>query len=136
MNKTYKLNIMHYESLKPKLITRSALTAERFAMVHGFDVSSTIRLTISDFLGHVVALRVLTASRSLFHCLTKTSCTAVKCLLVDSSMLRQAYERREITNVFWIPTAQNQADGFIRAKPCKAPKTILDTNLVHITTNA
>lgn len=32
-------------------------------------------------------------------------------------MLRQSYERHEITEVFWIPTVQNPADAFTKATP-------------------
>lgn len=133
MDKDKRENVIHYGSLKSKRITRSVLAAELFAMVHGFDVSSTIRLAINDVFGRIVPLHVYTDSRSLFDCLSKVSRTAEKRLLIDLSMLRQSYERREITEAFWIPTKQNPADGFTKPKPCDALHKMLKTNRTELT---
>lgn len=93
-------NIIHYGSIKSKCVTRSVLADELFAMVHGLDVSPTIRLMLNDTLDHVIPLRVYTDSRSLYDCLTRINQTAEKRLRIDLRMLRQSYERRKITEVF------------------------------------
>lgn len=129
-------NIIHYGSIKSKRVTRSVLAAELFAMVHGFDVSSTIRLALNDMLDRVIPLRVYTDSRSLYDCLTRINQTAEKRLLIDLRMLRQSYERREITEVLWIPTAQNPADAFTKAKTSPALKQLMMENRILLTPNA
>jgi len=43
--------------------------------------------------------------------------------------LRQAYERREITEVKWINGSDNPADAMTKAKPCQALKILIDTGL-------
>lgn len=47
-------NIIHYGSIKAKRIAGSVLAVELFAVVEGFDVPSTIRLTINAMTGRVV----------------------------------------------------------------------------------
>jgi hypothetical protein len=46
--------------------------------------------------------------------------------------LRQAYERREITEVKWISSEDNLADAITKAKPCQALKTLIDTNKLDL----
>jgi len=45
--------------------------------------------------------------------------------------LRQAYERREITEVKWISSRDNLADAITKAKPCQALKTLINTNKLN-----
>lgn len=112
MDKSGNGNVVHYASTKSKRVTRSVLAAELFAMVQGFDDCSVLRLTLNDILGRVIPMHVYTDSRSLYDCLTNINRTREKRLLIDLCMLRESYERREISEVFWIPTAQNPADAF------------------------
>lgn len=110
-------NNVHYGSTKSKRITRSVLAAELFAMVQGFDVCSTIRIAINEMFDRSVPLNIYTDSRSLFDCQTNINRTTEKRLLIDLCMLRESYERREISEVFWIPTHQNPADAFTKTSP-------------------
>jgi hypothetical protein len=52
--------------------------------------------------------------------------------MVDIMCLRQAYERREITEVKWINGRDNPADAITKAKPCQALKTLIDTNKLNL----
>lgn len=129
-------NIVHYGSLKFERVTRSVLASELFAMVHGFDIACTIRLTLNKMPNRVIALHVYTDSRSLYECLIRINQTTEKRLLIDLRMLRQSCERREITEVFWIPTTQNPADAFTKATPTPALETLLVENRLQLTPNA
>ena len=111
MDKHGYANIIHYGSHKSKRVTRSVLAAELFATVDGFDISSTISLALNDMLGRIIELHVYKDSRRLYDCLVRINQTTEKRLFIDLRILRQSYERREMTEVFWIPTAQNPADG-------------------------
>lgn len=111
------------------------MASDSFSMVHGFDVSSTLRLALNDFLGLIVPLHVYTDSMSLYDCLTKTNRTTEKRLLVDLFMLRQSYERSEIRDGFWIPTAQNPAYAFTKANSGSTLRDAIDTNLICIMPN-
>ena len=52
--------------------------------------------------------------------------------MVDLMCLRQAYERREIIEIKWINGRNNPADAIIKAKPCQALKTLIDTNKLNL----
>lgn len=131
-----KANVIHYGSLKYKRVTRSVLAAELFAMVHGFDVASTIRLTLNAMMDRVIPLNVYTDSRSLYDCLLRINQTTDKRLLIDLRMLRPSYESREITEVFWIPTAQNPADAFTKGCPTAALSSLPEKNSITLIPNA
>ena len=46
--------------------------------------------------------------------------------------LRQAYERREITEIKWINGGSNPADAMTKSKPCQALKQLVDTNKLDL----
>jgi len=52
--------------------------------------------------------------------------------MVDLMCLRQAYERREITEVKWISSGDNLADAITKAKPCQALKTLININKLNL----
>jgi hypothetical protein len=55
--------------------------------------------------------------------------------MVDLMCLCQAYKRREITEVKWIRGGNNPADTMIKAKPCQALKTLINTNKLNLKVN-
>lgn len=136
MDKKNNCNIIHFGSVKSKRVTRSALASELYAMVYGFDQSYVILRATQDFLGKKIPLRIYTDSLSLFDSLTNLNTTSEKRLLIDLSMLRESYERREIADVFWIPGDQNPADGLTKKSPCKALENLITTNKISITPSA
>ena len=52
--------------------------------------------------------------------------------MVDLMCLRQAYERREITEVKQINGGNNPADAITKAKPCQALKTLININKLNL----
>ena len=52
--------------------------------------------------------------------------------MVDLMCLRQAYERREITEAKWISSEDNPADAMTKAKPYQALKTLIDINKLNL----
>jgi hypothetical protein len=80
-------------------MTRNVLTIELFAMIHDFDVDSVLKATLTKMLDVVVSLILATNSKSLYDCLVRLRTTIEKRLMIDVVILRQCYERREITEV-------------------------------------
>lgn len=127
-DKFNKANVLHYTSVKSKRVTRSVLAAELFAAVAAFDYSSTLRGTINEVFGRIIPLVLFTDSKSLYDCLVGINSTTEKRLLIDLCMLRQSYELREITEVVWIPSHQNPADGMTKDNACCALEKLICSN--------
>jgi hypothetical protein len=125
-------NILHWSSTKCKRVTRSVLASELYGMAHGFDIAAAVKATIDRVLQIDLPLILCTDSRSLYQCLVKLGTTQEKRLMIDIMCLRQAYERREITEVRWIKGTSNPADSMTKAKPSTALKRLIDTNTIEL----
>lgn len=68
-------------------------------MAHGFDIGAAIKSTVDRILQVNLPLVLATDSKSLYDCLVRLGTTQEKRLMVDVMCLRQAYERRQITEV-------------------------------------
>jgi hypothetical protein len=104
-------------------------------MVHGFDVGSVLKATLTKMLGAAIPLILATDSKSLYDCLVRLGTTVEKRLMVDVMALRQSYERREITEVKWVHGVNNPADSMTKSKPSSALRTVIDTNQINLDTS-
>ena len=127
-----RANILHWSSIKCKRVTRSVLASELYAMAHGFDIGASLKTTIDKALNINLPLVLCTDSKSLYDCLVKLGTTQEKRLMIDIICLRQAYKRREITEVKWIKGDSNPADSMTKNKPSNALKLLLDTNHIQL----
>lgn len=129
---TKKANIIHWSSVKCKRVTRSVLASELYGIAHGFDIGTAIKSTIDKILQINLPLVLCTDSKSLYDCLVRLGTTQEKRLMIDVMCLRQAYERRLITEVKWIDGEANPADAMTKGKPCLALTNLVDTNRIDI----
>lgn len=60
IDKSFDAIRIHYRSIKSKRLTRSVSASKRFAMVQGFDVCSTMRLSLDGMFEKAVVLNVYT----------------------------------------------------------------------------
>ena len=136
MDKKGRTNVIHYASVKSRRISRSVLSSELYAMVVGFDVGSTMNATLRDIFSRRIPMHLYTDSRCLYDSVTGIAATAEKRLLIDLGLLRESFELREIENVFWIPSAQNPADGLTKKSPSPALRNLILDNKLSLTPNA
>ena len=138
-------NIIHWQSVKCKRVTRSVLASELYALSLGFDVASTIKSTLTQILSGLrqgnhdndddnitIPMVLCIDSKSLYDCLVKLGITQEKRLMVDLMCLRQSYERREITEIIWIKGPTNPADAMTKDKPCPALRRIINSNKIEV----
>jgi hypothetical protein len=131
-----KANIIHWFFTKCKRVIRSVLTAELYAMAHGFDAGSVIKSTIQRILNiFSLSMILLTDSRSLYDCLVKLEITSEKRLMIDLMCLRQFYERREITEIRWIDDEFNSVDVMTKSNSCQTLSRLIDTNIIDLRIN-
>lgn len=90
-------------------------------MMNGFDNGIAISTTlawITNVLGIArIPVVICTDSRSLYECLVKLGTTTEKRLMIDIMSLREAYERREISEIRWIDGRDNPADALTKKTP-------------------
>ncbi|KAI0991655.1 hypothetical protein K3495_g16532, partial [Podosphaera aphanis] len=110
-------NIIHWSSTKCKRVTRSVLASELYAMVAGFDAACVLKATADSIMNKNIPLVICIDSYSLYECLVKLGTTKEKRLMIDISAIRQAYERREISQVIWIKGKSNPADAMTKSQP-------------------
>jgi hypothetical protein len=129
-------NILHWSSIKCKRIIRSVLATELFAMIHDFDVESILKWILIKLLDEKISISLIlsTDSKSLYDCLIRLSITIEKRLMIDVMILRQFYERREITEMIWIHDINNSANSMIKIKSSTALKTMIDINKINLNT--
>jgi hypothetical protein len=80
-------------------VIRSVLAAELFAMIHDFDVESVLKSILIKMLVIDISLILITDSKFLYDCLIRLNIIVEKRLMIDVMILRQFYERREITEI-------------------------------------
>ncbi|POS87398.1 hypothetical protein EPUL_001112 [Erysiphe pulchra] len=89
-------------------------------------IKSTLEKILKPWHPSPIPLITCSDSHSLFDCLTKR-------LMIDIMCLRQAYERREITEIVWIPGHSNPADSMTKDmdKCGKALKNLVN-NVIEV----
>ncbi len=127
-------NIIHWFSIKCKRMTRSVLAIELFVMIHDFDVDSVLKSILIKMLDVIVSLILVTNSKFLYDCLIRLDIIVEKRLIIDVMILRQFYERREITEIIWIHDINNSVDSIIKIKSATVLKTMIDINQINLNT--
>lgn len=127
-----RANILHWSSIKCKRVTRSVLASELYGMAHGYDIAVAIKSTIDRILQINLPLVICIDSKSLYDCLVRLNTTQEKRLMIDVMSLRQAYERRQITEIKWIEGEANPADAMTKGKPCGALQDLINTNSIDL----
>ena len=96
-------------------MTCSVLAAKVIAFADLFDEAFAIKDTIDTAIANSVQLHLITDSKSLFDIISKGSRTNEKRLILDVYAARQAYKEQHISNIGFVRSNHNIADGLIRA---------------------
>ncbi len=70
-------------------------------MIHDFDVESILKTILNQMLRKKISISLILIidSKSLYDCLIRLGIIVEKRLMIDVMILRQFYERKEITEV-------------------------------------
>jgi hypothetical protein len=133
-------NIVHWNSVKCKRVTRSVLASELYGMVNGFDntiaISTTLQQVVRTLSIPQIPVIVCSDSKSLYDCLVKLGTTNEKRLMIDIMSLRESYENREINEVRWINGKDNPADACTKRTPNSALEKLVSQNKLSIRVEA
>lgn len=127
---TGRANLLHFSSYKSKRIVRSVLGGETYAFADGFDAAYMLRYDLERMLMRRIPMTMLTDSESLFRVIIKASVTTEKRLMIDVRAAREAYQRGDISNVGWIRSAHNLADGLTKFEKNKLMVEFLESGRV------
>ena len=107
---TEKGNPIFFKSYKSRRVTRSVLSAEVVAFADLFDDVLAIRSQLEQSTLGPVPVQLLTDSKSLFHIISKGSRTCEKRIMLDAHAAREAFKKKEISNIGFVPSCENVAD--------------------------
>jgi hypothetical protein len=131
-----KGNIVHWNSVKCKRVTRSVLASELYGMVGGLDnaiaMSTTLRRIMVSLGMPPPPVILCTDSKSLYDCIICLGTTAEKRLMIDIMSLRESYEQREISEVRWINGKDNPANACTKQAPNQALESFVSSNRLTI----
>lgn len=107
---TGSANIAHYMSCKRKRVCKSVLASEHFAFIEGFDNSFSICHPLQSIFDKMPELSIYTDSQFLHVlCISLAQITGRR-LQINLSIIRKAYERREIDIITWTADSPSSAD--------------------------
>jgi hypothetical protein len=70
-------------------------------------------------INRMIPMSMLTDSKGLFDVLVKTSSTQERRLMIDFAAAKQAYDSTEISDIGFIRSMHNLADGLTKRGSCK-----------------
>ena len=73
-----------------------------------------IRDAHNDVYGRILSLDLWVDAKCLWDCVTGIKTTTEKRLFIDLATMRDSYEVREITNVYWFPTDENTTNALTK----------------------
>ena len=116
-----------FESYKSRWVTRSVLSAEVIAFADLFYDAYALRTQLEKAVSRAVPMHLMTDSKSLFDIISKGSRTSEKRIMLDIHAARQAYQAQEISNIGFVRSCDNLADGLTKANMQKSLLNLLKT---------
>ena len=92
------------------------LSAEAIAFADLFDDAIALRSQLEHAPRRSVPMHLLTDSKSLFNTISKGTRTSEKRIMLDIHAAREGYKKREISNIGFVRSSANLADGLTKEK--------------------
>ena len=118
-----------FRTYKARRVTRSVFGAELICFADLFDCAYTLTCEFRRLLPSVhVPLMLYTDNKSLFDVVSKGSRTAERRLMLDIAVERNAFHDREISDIGFLRSRHNIADGLTKPMQQAALRTVLTTS--------
>jgi hypothetical protein len=115
-----KCAVLDYAGKKSRRVVRSILGGEMMAFAEGFDRAFTVQHELSTMLSQRIPISMLTDSKGLFDVLVKSSSTQERRLMIDIAAAKQACDTKEKSDMGFIRSTHNLADGLTKLESCQA----------------
>ena len=103
-----------YKSRKCRRVVRSAMAAESIAFADCLDDAYTVKVELERMLGRSISLEMLTDSKQLFDAVCNSTRTKERRLMLDIDAAKQAFRRKEISDLGLIRSGENLADALTK----------------------
>ena len=121
-----------FKRYKSRHITFSVHSAEVISFADLFDEALVIKNAIEMAISNSVQLHLLTDSKILFDIISKGSRTYEKRKMLDVYAARQAYKEQDISNIGFVRSKQNMADGRTRSMNQEALRNVINIRKLSI----
>ena len=121
-----------FKSYKSRRVVRSAMAGEVIAFSDLFDRAATLAAEIGDILGRKIPVQLLTDSKSLFDVISKGSRTSEKRVMLDIAAAREGFRDKVISDIGFVRSSQNLADGLTKKMAQAALQAVLSTGSLDI----
>lgn len=127
---TKKCSILHWSSSKSHRVTRSALGSEVYAFCEGMDIGLAFQFALEAIIGRRIDVNMFTDSKSLLDTITRLSQASEKRLLIDIAAVREAHRKKEISNVGWVKSKNNLADGLTKYSKSNILNDVIENSML------
>ncbi len=123
---------LSFRSYKAKRVTRSVLAGEVIAFSDLFDVAATLAMELKALLHVSIPVQLFTDSKCLFDIISKGSRTSEKRLMLDVAAAREGFQSKLISDIGFVRSSHNLADGLTKPIQQSALQTALSTSTLAV----
>lgn len=122
-----------FKSYKARRVTRSVMGAELIAFSDMFDGAFTLAAELRDILGKPdIPVNLFTDSKTLFDVISKGTRTSEKRLMLDIACAREGFKNHEISNIGFIGSSNNLADGLTKKMSQEGILQAVQTGILNV----
>ena len=132
VDKYSRFSILKFKSAKCHRVTKSAMASEVCAFVEAFDTAWTLKYEMEILLKRHIPLQMLVDSKQLFQSISHSTRTKEKRLMIDLAASKEAFNKKEITDLGLVRTNFMLADCFTKVmKPTQLVDAMKSGFLEH-----
>lgn len=98
-------------------------------MADCFDITYSITHDMKDIAGYSIPITTLIDSESLFELIVKSTSTTKERLMTDVRATHEAFQN-EMSDIGWIRSNENTADGLTKTWRCLALEDLMNTGVL------
>jgi hypothetical protein len=123
-------HVLHWFSKKCPRVTGSVLAAEIIGFVTAFYMTSALRDVLEEIYQQYISLYGLNDSYSFFSTVTQYNALREKQLSIEVAVVREAYSKFELSNLWFVGTAYNLANHMTKHVKNTHLDKLLNTGVV------
>ena len=127
-----KVAPISFKSYKSKRVTRSVMAGKVIAFSDLFDVAVTLAAERKSLLRRPIPVQLFTDSKSLFDFISKGPRTSEKRMMLGIAAAREGFRDKVISDIGFIRSSDNVADGLTKAMSQAALCDVLSTGELNV----